>query len=112
MLRLKPLQFAAATSAMLCTGAAFAEQCNFTLECFEGDGCSETSFDFSIEDGQMISDAETVPVTQTGTDDTRVYTGQTSSAFHVVTKASDGSARYSTHLFDGPLMINYIGTCE
>ena len=60
---------------------------------------------------QLITDAETIPVTLGGSDAVRVYVGVTESAFHLLTHTADGPARYTTHLFDGPLMIGYLGEC-
>ncbi len=97
-------------------GPAVAQTCSFTTECFDGDGCSETSFSFEIEtEGgatRLVSDAETIPLSQGGSDETRVYVGVTESAFHLLTHSAEGEARYSTHIYDGPLMLNYLGRCE
>lgn len=96
----------------LSAGAAFAEACTFTLECFEGEECSATEFSMQVEGGQIITDAETFSVTRGGSTEVAVYVGVTDSAFHLLTHDSvTGSARYSTHIFDGPLMVNYLGLC-
>ncbi len=92
--------------------AALAETCVFTTECFEGEGCSDTDFSMEIADGALITDAETIPVTSGGSETVNVFVGYTSSAFHVLTRKVGAEARYSTHLFDGPLMVNYLGTCK
>ena len=96
--------------------SALAAQCTFTTECFESEACSETAFTVAIEekDGKtiLVSDAETIPVSVGGSDVARVYVGVTESAFHLMSRAADGTARYSTHLYDGPMMINYLGNCE
>ena len=101
----------------LTTLPAFALDCTFTTECFEGDGCADTQFTAEIvgtdEGGALfITDAETVPLSQGGSPETRVYVGITQSAFHVITHSVEGAARYSTHIYSGPLMVNYLGTCE
>jgi len=90
---------------------AVAEVCNFTQECFEAEGCSETAFSMEIDGNQMITDAETIPVSTGGSETTRVSVGYSASAFHVLTREIGGGARYSTHIFDGPLMVNYLGSC-
>jgi hypothetical protein len=97
---------------LLGTGSLAAEQCNFTLECFEGENCSETTFSMQIEGNTLVTDAETIPVSSGGSDKVNVFVGYTPSAFHVLTREKGGAARYSTHIFDGVLMVNYIGTCE
>lgn len=89
-----------------------AQTCTFTSECFEAEACGDTSFSMSVENGAMVTDAETIPVSQGGSAETRVFVGVTASAFHVLTAGSDGTARYSTHIFDGPLMVNYLGACD
>lgn len=102
---------------VLCTGPALAAICTFSTECFEGDGCTETSFQVEIvgnaEGGALlITDAETVPLSQGGSPETRVYVGITQSAFHLITQSAAGDVRYSNHIYDGPLMVNYLGVCE
>lgn len=92
--------------------AAAAEVCTFTTECFEDEGCNETMFEMTVEDGKLITDAETIPVGTGGSDTVNVFVGYTNSAFHVLTREVDGAARYSTHLFEGVMMVNYMGTCE
>jgi len=92
--------------------SGYADVCTFTTECFEGDGCYETAFEMTVENGQIISDAETIPVTSTVSDAAEVFVGNSGSAIHVLTRGSDGAARYSTHIYDGMLMLNYLGTCE
>ncbi|MEM9583243.1 MAG: hypothetical protein AAGA08_09020 [Pseudomonadota bacterium] len=105
------LKTAILCAAMLSPGIARAEICTFTSECFEGEACAETSFAMEITDGALVTDAETIPVTSGGSDTVNVFVGYTASAFHVLTRQVEGEARYSTHIFDGPLMVNYLGTC-
>ncbi len=96
--------------------AALAMQCTFTTECYESETCNATSFNIALEekDGKtmLVSDAETIPVSVGGSDATRIYVGVTDSAFHLMSRAADGVARYSTHIYDGPMMVNYLGNCE
>lgn len=100
-------------AATICVGAAAqAETCTFTTECFESEGCSETNFSMAIEGDTLVTDAETIPVTSGGSETKGVFVGYTSSAFHVLTREKGGAARYSTHIFDGMMMVNYMGTCE
>lgn len=96
----------------LSSGIAFAERCTFTLECFEGEVCSETNFSMDAFEDRLITDAETIPVSAGGVGDTHSFVGFTESAMHLLTRKIGGDARYSTHIFDGPLMVNYLGTCE
>lgn len=90
--------------------------CNFTTECFESEACSGTAFSLELNEADeqhtLTSDAETVPVDVDRSDALVLVSGGTDSAFHLMTVGADGTARYSTHIFGGPLMVNYLGTCE
>ncbi|MEM8979213.1 MAG: hypothetical protein AAGD04_07000 [Pseudomonadota bacterium] len=97
--------------AALPAAAAAEEICRFTTECFEGEACSETAFDMTIAGDKLITDAETIPVSTGGSATKNVFVGYTASAFHVLTREKEGAARYSTHLFEGLMMVNYMGTC-
>lgn len=106
------MRYAAFLIFFLSGTTAFAEVCTFTSECFEGEECSETMFEMTVEDDKLITDAETIPVGTGGSDTVNVFVGYTNSAFHVLTREVNGEARYSTHLFEGIMMVNYMGTCE
>lgn len=102
---------------MICASSpAMAIDCKFTTECFESEACSDTSYDVSIEenDGKtaLITVSETVPVSLGGSDVMRVYVGVTDGAFHLLSRAADGTARYTNHLFQGPMVVSYLGKCE
>lgn len=95
---------------------AVAIECNFKTECFEGEACIDTAYDISIEENDgattLVTVAETIPVSLGGSDVMRVYVGVTDSAFHLLSRAADGTARYTNHLFQGPMVVSYLGTCE
>lgn len=93
------------------TAPAFAETCAFTVECFEEDACAETAFVMEVKDDEFTTDAETIAMTKTGSETTTVYIGETVSAIHVLAQGPQGDARYSVHLFDEPMMVNYVGSC-
>lgn len=101
---------------LLSASTALAMNCTFTTECFESESCSESAFTVSVEENGgatlLVSDAETIPVSVGGSDDVRIYVGVTESAFHLMSRGSNGIARYSTHLYDGPIMVNYLGNCK
>ncbi|EPX78904.1 hypothetical protein [Litoreibacter arenae] len=105
-----------AIAAALVSAPALATTCTFTTECFEAEACADSAFTVAIEekDGatRLVSDAETIPVSVGGSDAARVYVGVTDSAFHLMSSSASGVARYSTHLYDGPIMVNYLGSCE
>jgi len=91
---------------------AAAETCVFEIECFENESCQDTNFSIAIEGDTLVTDAETIAVNTGGSETKGVFVGYTASAFHVLTREVGGQARYSTHIFDGMLMVNYMGTCE
>jgi len=101
---------------MLTPVSALALECTFTTECFESETCTDSAFNVTIEEKEgatlLVSDTETIPVSVGGSDTVRVYVGVTGSAFHLMSRSADGVARYSTHLYDGPMMVNYLGRCE
>jgi hypothetical protein len=102
----------AACLCLLSATTAYGEICTFTSECFEDESCAETAFSITIDGASLITDAETIPVSKGGSEKLSVFVGYTDSAFHVLTRETTGGARYSTHIFDGPLMVNYLGTCN
>jgi len=89
-----------------------AETCNFTSECYEDESCAETTFSMEVHPDKLVTDAETIPVGTGGSDTVNVFVGYTANGFHVLTREVNGQARYATHYFEGPIMINYIGTCS
>lgn len=99
-------------SGWVATSAFAGENCTFTQECFEAEACTETYFTMAIEGDTLVTDAETISVNTGGSDTVGVFVGYTSSAFHVLTREKNGPARYATHIFDGVMMVNYLGTCE
>jgi len=104
------MKYAATLILTISSSVAFADTCTFTTECFEGDGCYETDFSMEVTESQFVTDAETIiaaplPLPQT-------VMGLTPTSVHIVTRSEDGSARYTTHMIDGPMMISYLGTCE
>ncbi|MEL7026687.1 MAG: hypothetical protein AAGO57_05580 [Pseudomonadota bacterium] len=109
-------------------GMALADmQCRFDSECIAGEACVETAFDLTIEtalipgtlaaeggfptDDRIVTDAETIAVTWDGAGPALAAFGSTGSAFHLISIAPDGSARYSAHL-PGPFTLTYLGRCE
>ncbi|WP_107844274.1 hypothetical protein [Litoreibacter ponti] len=108
--------FKAAVVAACLATPAYAVNCTFTTECFESEACAETSYEIAIEqDGEatkLVSVAETIPVSRGGSDSARVYVGVTDSAFHLLSRNADGNARYTTHMYQGPMVVSYLGTCE
>ena len=101
-----------AIAALCFAQSAQAELCTFTQECFENESCQETLFEMTIEGDTLVTVYETIPVTTGGSDMVNVFVGYSSSAFHVITREKQGEARYSTHFFDGLMMVNYLGACE
>lgn len=99
----------------LATPAA-AIECNFTKECFEAEACTATLFDIEIDETEgarkIVTPAETVPVSLGGSDLVRIYVGVTNGAFHLLSRTADGAARYTNHLYQGPMVVSFLGTCK
>ncbi len=93
--------------------------CRFTTECFEAEPCTETDFSFTIshhdELGFLIrTDAEDIAglvFDNYFPDATSALIGTTDTAYHMLTIAPGGAARYSVHM-EGPMMVSYAGRCE
>ena len=106
-MKMRLLSFVGALA--LSAAPAFAVECTFVTECFDADGCSETAFSLSIEDqgGQvnLVSYAETVPVTRSEVDPGYVYVGVDTAATHLLTRSPGGDARYSVHFYDGTFVV-------
>ncbi|MCY4179342.1 MAG: hypothetical protein OXC60_16605 [Litoreibacter sp.] len=98
----------------LIASPALAETCTFTLECYEGEACADTSYEIEIDldNAQLITPSGNIAVNIGGSPTLNVFAGFTQSAFHTMTRAKEGEARYSVHLFDGPQMVNYMGSCN
>lgn len=114
------------TLGAILVGAPFAAQadtvCRFDLECFESDGCAETSFEMRIAlpETQATVTARLVAETDSGSFPGYVLRGgperrqiffDADSAGYMLT-LNGNDARLAVHIDDGPLMVNYAGTCE
>ncbi len=108
--------YIAAFALLLSASPALSAACAFTSECFDGEGCSETSFSMTLEQSGgevlMTTDAETIPLSQGGNTATQIYVGITENAFHLLTVTEAGPSRYTTHIYDGPLAVTYLGECS
>ncbi|MEV8467400.1 hypothetical protein AB0T83_11475 [Fluviibacterium sp. DFM31] len=113
----------AAASLALTPGLAAAQvvevECVFTVECYEAEACDEANF--SLRVGKGDSPAEAVVRTPAesfagkvqGHDSTSlVWTTQTATTAQILSWGADGSARYTLHLTDGPVVVSYHGHCE
>ena len=98
----------------LCALPGLAEtSCTFETECMEGEDCADSGFTLTIADhGDIVTPAETINVTSgLRSGQATAYSGASSSGFHLVSIAEDGTARYSAHIPSAELTILYIGTC-
>lgn len=111
-----PIALCALLSFLAAPSMAETVKCSFTTECYEAEACSETAFDLSIEDADgktaIVTDARTIPTSIGGSEAVRIYVGVTDDAFHLISRASGGATRYTTHIYEGPMMVNYLGTCK
>jgi len=93
--------------------------CHFTTECFEGETCTDTDFGFVvIHDDQMgfviQTDAENIDglvFDNRFPDETSTLIGAAETAYHMLTIAPKGAARYSVQM-QGPMVVSYMGQCE
>lgn len=119
---MKNMRYAIAI-AVLClnvNAASAASLCSFVIECYEGEACQETQFDLTFRAGtggpnemELVTDAETIGVAVGGNGNYAHLAGMTETGFYVLTLASgDGTARFTTHLAEGPQSVTYMGTCE
>ena len=94
--------------------------CSFTTECLESEACADTDYGFEVFWKSERHEAITVitPSETTGGRIERRDHGATTvvaegdNAMHFLTVATDGAARYSTHIFDGPMVVSYLGRCD
>ena len=102
------------------TGAAALQAtCHFTTECHDAEPCAATDFDLSIADGadEMTVTLATVSGTGTGAltlapNGATQILGRSGGTLQLLTIGTDGAARLSLHLADGPVALSYLGTCE
>ena len=100
--------------------AQAASLCSFTTECYENEACQPSAFELTFRAGtggpnemELVTDAETIGVAVGGNAQFAHLAGMTKTGFYVLTLASaDGTARFTTHLSDGPQSITSLGTCE
>ena len=93
--------------------------CHFTTECFESEPCSDTDFGFVVNHNDDVgfiiqTDAENIDglvFDNRFPEETSTLIGQTETAYHMLTIAPDGTARYSLHM-QGPMVVSYMGQCE
>jgi len=93
--------------------------CHFTTECFESEPCSDTDFGFAVNHNDDVgfiiqTDAENIDglvFDNRFPEETSTLIGQTETAYHMLTIAPDGTARYSLHM-QGPMVVSYMGQCE
>ncbi|AXX97854.1 hypothetical protein [Profundibacter amoris] len=93
--------------------------CHFATECFESEPCTDTGFGFVVNHDDTLgfviqTDAENIGglVFDNGfPDETSTLIGATDTAYHMLTIAPDGAARYSVQM-QGPVVVSYSGQCE
>lgn len=93
--------------------------CQFGTECFEAESCADTDFGFVVTHDDTLgfviqTDAENIDglVFDNGfPDGTSTLIGATDTAYHMLTIAPDGAARYSVQM-QGPMVVSYMGQCK
>lgn len=101
--------------------AAFADgddlMCQFETECFEAEACDETAFELNVsksDDGVVLGSIADEVQGQSSMNDrgTELIVAQGLSTLQILTVGTDGTARYTLHLTDGPAVLSYLGSCE
>ncbi|WP_424970132.1 hypothetical protein [Dinoroseobacter sp. S76] len=96
--------------------------CRFETECFEGEACAPSSFEMrlSLPETQATVTSRLVAETDAGSfpgyalrggPERRQFFFDAESAGYMLT-LNGAEARLAVHIDEGPLMVNYIGTCE
>ena len=98
--------------------------CQFDLECYEGEACQETTFEFELKGlaGGLTPDALAAVVDMesdlgnekllgTVAGDVTLLSGGAVQARHMLSMSGQ-AARYTLHFSDGPVVISYLGACE
>ncbi|MEO0486311.1 MAG: hypothetical protein AAF092_10405 [Pseudomonadota bacterium] len=96
----------------LCGTAALSADCQFTTKCVEDAACEATNLALVVTKDDLLLDGKTYKVNGGGTPLLRVAVANSLSALHVVVYKPTGDARYSRHLFRGPKVETYLGSCE
>ncbi len=105
--------------------AEIALECRFAKECLEDEDCADSGYAFSLN-GRAGGVNENAMVAQTVLSDDAGNTdllgvrqdgalslgGGRFETRHMLTISVEGTARYTVHLADGPMMISYSGMCE
>ncbi|MEP5152539.1 hypothetical protein [Planktotalea sp.] len=104
---------------------AIALQCTFATECFEGEACTDTTFEMEVSgragglvetdmvvEANLVSVNGTTPVLGVRSGTAMSLSGGTFDARELLTIATGGDARYSLHYVEGPLVISYLGSCS
>ncbi|GAA4229888.1 hypothetical protein GGQ68_001624 [Sagittula marina] len=98
--------------------------CDFVTECYEAEPCQDTRFSVTLEgqasgfedvnllvEVRMRSDAADVPLMGNRSNGALALAGGIDGVRHMVTTNADGTARYTVHDADGPMMVSYLGSC-
>jgi hypothetical protein len=103
---------------------SFTLQCTFEKECLEDEVCNDTTFapvlkaraggltetDMVVE-AELVSEAGDATLLGVRSNGAMSLSGGTFEARHLLTIAANGTARYTLHLSDGPMVISYLGSC-
>lgn len=100
--------------------SALGYNCNYTIECFEAEGCQETAYEITLDVADdyatatlssVSGDLETTAYNAQGLS---YYAGYANYAMHMVSVFQGGESRYSFQTAaSGTLMVvTYLGTCE
>jgi len=103
-------------------GSATLFDCKMTSECINEDGCADAEVNLAVERSagsahpfSLITPAETIEGVFKDDNDPDAATylvARATGAYHLLSVAVDGKAKWSVHLPGAELVITYLGTCE
>lgn len=92
--------------------------CRFEVECYETEPCDAAAFTLSLRPGTAAGTAlfsdiagETEAALSVASNGATVALAITSASVQLLIVGTDGAARYTLHLTDGPAVITYHGQC-
>lgn len=107
---------------VVATPASANTLCRFETECFEREACAPSGFEMrlSLPETQATVTSRLVAETDSGSfpgyalrggPERRQFFFDAGTAGYMLT-LNGAEARLAVHLDEGPLMVNYLGTCE
>ncbi|MEM1373735.1 MAG: hypothetical protein AAGF78_05050 [Pseudomonadota bacterium] len=96
----------------LMAGSVAAATCTFSTLCIEDAACVPTDLTLEVTEETLTLAEGTFEVNGGGSASLRVAVANSPTALHVIVHGLPGEARYSRHIFAGPRVETYLGTCS